>query len=149
LLKSSGRARLQELGKQLEALVQAASPSVEAAGEAAVSAAAAAAPPGAAASKAGGGAGAGRGPLPGLQDLRGHWSGAFQAYGGGGGATAVDFNLRGREWQWGAYELRRARARRARRPVPPVLAVANASPRMWNRLRPAASASRRRSGRSA
>lgn len=40
--------------------------------------------------------------LPGLQDLRGQWSGSFQAYGGGGGATSCDFDLRGQGWQWGS-----------------------------------------------
>ena len=44
-------------------------------------------------------------PLPGLQDLRGQWSGTFQAYGGAGGATNVDFNARGRDWRWGDYAL--------------------------------------------
>lgn len=40
--------------------------------------------------------------LPGLQDLRGQWSGSFQAYGGGGGATSCDFDVRGQAWQWGS-----------------------------------------------
>eukprot|EP00884_Botryococcus_braunii_P001434 jgi/Botrbrau1/11291/Bobra.0038s0057.1 len=35
--------------------------------------------------------------------MKGRWSGAVQAYGGGGGATNVDFNLRGQDWGWGAY----------------------------------------------
>lgn len=43
--------------------------------------------------------------LPGLQDLKGHWNGTFQAYGGGGGAANVDFNMRGHEWRWGDYSL--------------------------------------------
>ncbi|KAK9840821.1 hypothetical protein WJX81_007219 [Elliptochloris bilobata] len=92
----------EELGKQLEALAQAAIPSSGRSGDeaAAVTAAAAVASGGQT-----GGSGAARGPLPGLQDLRGQWSGAIQAYGGGGGATAVEFNLRGRDWHWGAYEL--------------------------------------------
>lgn len=47
----------------------------------------------------------GNGPLPGLQDMKGRWSGAVQAYGGGGGATNVDFNLRGQDWGWGAYAI--------------------------------------------
>jgi len=38
---------------------------------------------------------------PGLQDLRGGWAGTVQAYGGGRGATAADFNLRGANWRWG------------------------------------------------
>jgi hypothetical protein len=46
-----------------------------------------------------------RGVLPGVQDLRGQWSGGVQAYGGGGGATNVDFNVRGQDWQWGDYGL--------------------------------------------
>lgn len=45
------------------------------------------------------------GPLPGLQDLKGHWSGSMQAYGGGGGATNVDFDMKGREWKWGEYGM--------------------------------------------
>lgn len=40
-----------------------------------------------------------------LQDLRGQWSGNVQAYGGGGGATNVDFNVRGQDWHWGDYGL--------------------------------------------
>ena len=48
--------------------------------------------------------------LPGLQDLKGQWSGGVQAYGGGGGATNVDFNVRGQSWQWGDYALDQARA---------------------------------------
>lgn len=47
--------------------------------------------------------------LPGLQDLKGQWSGGVQAYGGGGGATNVDFNVRGQSWQWGDYALDQAR----------------------------------------
>ena len=98
---------MQELGKQLEALAQADSPAIiRRSGDAAAGddAPAAAAPGG-----QGGGGGAARGPLPGLQDLRGQWSGAIQAYGGGGGATAVEFNLRGRDWHWGVYELDQVR----------------------------------------
>ena len=43
--------------------------------------------------------------MPGLQDVRGAWHGSFQAYGGGGGAASVDFNLKGQDWRWGAYAL--------------------------------------------
>lgn len=50
----------------------------------------------------------GRSSLPGLQDLKGQWSGGVQAYGGGGGATNVDFNVRGQSWQWGDYALDQA-----------------------------------------
>ncbi len=49
-----------------------------------------------------------RSTLPGLQDLKGQWSGGVQAYGGGGGATNVDFNVRGQSWQWGEYALDQA-----------------------------------------
>lgn len=43
--------------------------------------------------------------LPGLQDVRGQWSGSIQAYGGGGGATSCDFDVKGQTWQWGSYAL--------------------------------------------
>ena len=43
--------------------------------------------------------------LPGLQDVRGQWGGSIQAYGGGGGATSCDFDVKGQTWQWGAYSL--------------------------------------------
>lgn len=43
--------------------------------------------------------------FPGLQELRGRWNGTFQAYGGGGGAANVDFNVRGQDWRWGAYVM--------------------------------------------
>lgn len=46
--------------------------------------------------------------LPGLQDLKGHWNGTFQAYGGGGGAANVDFKLFGQEWKWGDYGMDQA-----------------------------------------
>ena len=49
--------------------------------------------------------------MPGLQDLRGQWSGSCQAYGGGGGATNVDFNLRGNTWSWGDFRLDQAIAK--------------------------------------
>ncbi len=49
--------------------------------------------------------------MPGLQDLRGQWSGSCQAYGGGGGATNVDFNLRGNTWSWGDFRLDQAVAK--------------------------------------
>lgn len=115
---------LQELGRQLEAAAQAArmameadatnggraSSMQEASDESSPSSSSAAAPEAAAArgggGKSGGGGGnAPRGTLPGLQDLRGQWSGGVQAYGGGGGATNVDFNVRGQDWQWGDYGL--------------------------------------------
>ena len=66
------------------------------------SAAAAAAPEGSAETSAGK---ASRGSVPGLQDLKGSWSGAFQAYGGGGGAANTDFDVRGSDWQWGNYRM--------------------------------------------
>ena len=47
----------------------------------------------------------GRGSVPGLQDLKGSWSGAFQAYGGGGGAANTDFDVKGTDWQWGNYRM--------------------------------------------
>ena len=98
---------MQELGKQLEALAQADSPAIS---RRSGDAAAGDGPPAAAAPGGqGGGGGTARGPLLGLQDLRGQWSGAIQAYGGGGGATAVEFNLRGRDWHWGVYELDQVR----------------------------------------
>ena len=56
-------------------------------------------------SAAGGASGGGRGGLRGLQDVRGEWRGAVQAYGGGGGATSVDFDLKGQAWEWGDYGL--------------------------------------------
>lgn len=43
--------------------------------------------------------------LPGLQDVRGQWSGSVQAYGGGGSATSCDFDIKGQAWQWGSYGL--------------------------------------------
>ena len=51
------------------------------------------------------GKGSSRGSLPGLQDLKGSWSGAFQAYGGGGGAANTDFDVKGTDWQWGNYSM--------------------------------------------
>ena len=62
-------------------------------------------------SSAAGGAsgGGGRGGLRGLQDVRGEWRGAVQAYGGGGGATSVDFDLKGQAWEWGDYGLDQVR----------------------------------------
>lgn len=45
------------------------------------------------------------GPLPGLQDAQGQYSGTVQAYGGGGGATNVDFDMRGQMWSWGGYVI--------------------------------------------
>lgn len=56
------------------------------------------------------GTGGGRGGLRGLQDVRGEWRGSVQAYGGGGGATSVDFDLRGQAWEWGDYGLDQVRA---------------------------------------
>ena len=49
------------------------------------------------------------GGLRGLQDVRGEWRGAVQAYGGGGGATSVDFDLKGQAWEWGDYGLDQVR----------------------------------------
>lgn len=43
--------------------------------------------------------------LPGLQDIRGQWSGSIQAYGGGSSATSCDFDMKGQSWQWGTYAL--------------------------------------------
>ena len=51
------------------------------------------------------GKGSSRGSVPGLQDLKGSWSGAFQAYGGGGGAANTDFDVKGTDWQWGNYSM--------------------------------------------
>lgn len=54
-------------------------------------------------------AGGGRGAaLPGLQDIRGQWKGSWEAYGGGGGATSVEFGVRGEDWEWGDYGLDKA-----------------------------------------
>jgi hypothetical protein len=39
--------------------------------------------------------------LPGLQDVRGIWSGSVQAFGGGSGATSCEFDVRGQGWRWG------------------------------------------------
>ena len=43
--------------------------------------------------------------LPALQDVHGHWSGSIQAFGGGGGATSCEFDVRGADWQWGQATL--------------------------------------------
>lgn len=43
--------------------------------------------------------------LPALQDVHGHWSGSIQAFGGGGGATSCEFDVRGTDWQWGQATL--------------------------------------------
>jgi hypothetical protein len=43
--------------------------------------------------------------LPGLQDVRGQWKGSWEAYGGGVGATSVEFGVRGEDWEWGDYGL--------------------------------------------
>ena len=86
--------RVQELGKQLEAAAAEASGQPEGYADQLLS--------------EGSLEGAGRKaptPLPGLQDVRGGWHGSFQAYGGGGGAASVDFNLKGQNWRWGAYAL--------------------------------------------
>ena len=37
--------------------------------------------------------------LPGIQSLRGKWSGTLQAFGGGGGASTLNFNLKGNSWK--------------------------------------------------
>ncbi|BBN05669.1 hypothetical protein MPTK1_3g15020 [Marchantia polymorpha subsp. ruderalis] len=46
-------------------------------------------------------------PLPGLAELRGAWHGTLEASGGGDGDTYADFDLRGEEWEWGAYKTKR------------------------------------------
>jgi hypothetical protein len=43
--------------------------------------------------------------LPGFQDMRGQWSGSFQAYGGGSSAVSCDFDVKGQSWQWGGHAL--------------------------------------------
>ena len=43
--------------------------------------------------------------LPALQDVKGHWNGSIQAFGGGGGATSCEFDVRGGDWQWGQATL--------------------------------------------
>lgn len=43
--------------------------------------------------------------LPALQDARGQWSGSIQAFGGGGGATSCEYDVRGHAWQWGDAAL--------------------------------------------
>lgn len=40
-----------------------------------------------------------------LQTCQGFWSGSVQAFGGGGGATSCDFDVRGQNWQWGNANL--------------------------------------------
>ena len=39
--------------------------------------------------------------LPALQTCQGSWNGSVQAFGGGGGATSCDFDIRGQNWKWG------------------------------------------------
>lgn len=68
-------------------------------------AAATAVPEGSAETSPPGKGGSSRGNVPGLQDLKGSWSGAFQAYGGGGGAANADFDVKGADWQWGNYRM--------------------------------------------
>lgn len=43
--------------------------------------------------------------LPALQTCQGYWRGSIQAFGGGGGATSCDFDLRGQNWVWGDASL--------------------------------------------
>ncbi|CAL8466123.1 g5659 [Coccomyxa elongata] len=102
----------QELGRQLEAAAQAARMAMEAdaaGGSAGAMQASSDAPDATRSNRSPASSGKSsatpRQPLPGLQDLRGQWSGGVQAYGGGGGATNVDFNVRGQDWQWGIYGL--------------------------------------------
>jgi hypothetical protein len=87
---------LQELGRQLEAAAESAR--VQMSSNLSNS------------DELGGGTHAGsRVALPGLQDLKGQWNGTFQAYGGGGGAANVDFNMRGQDWTWGEFSLDQVR----------------------------------------
>lgn len=46
-------------------------------------------------------------PLPGLAELKGKWKGTLEATGGGKGDTTADFDLRGEDWEWGAYRTQR------------------------------------------
>ena len=41
--------------------------------------------------------------------MRGQWKGSWEAYGGGGGATSVEFGVRGEDWEWGDYGLDKVR----------------------------------------
>jgi hypothetical protein len=43
--------------------------------------------------------------MPSFQDVHGHWNGSIQAFGGGGGATSCEFDVRGTDWQWGQASL--------------------------------------------
>lgn len=43
--------------------------------------------------------------LPGFQDITGTWNGSIQAFGGGGGATSCEFDVRGSGWKWGDAAL--------------------------------------------
>jgi len=52
-------------------------------------------------------ASAGGGSKPTLLDLYGRWQGTVQAYGGGGGPTAMDFDVKGEEWAFGEYGMQR------------------------------------------
>ncbi|KNA09855.1 hypothetical protein SOVF_149730 isoform B [Spinacia oleracea] len=48
--------------------------------------------------------------LPGLSELKGHWHGSLDASGGGNGDTVAEFDFRGDDWEWGAYETQRVQA---------------------------------------
>ncbi|XP_075102117.1 protein TIC236, chloroplastic isoform X1 [Nicotiana tabacum] len=48
--------------------------------------------------------------LPGLAELKGHWSGSLDASGGGNGDTMAEFDFHGEEWEWGAYKTQRVLA---------------------------------------
>lgn len=91
------QARLQ--ARKLEDAVAANSPASSAAAAAALGGSAEASP----------GKTSSRGSVPGLQDLKGSWSGGFQAYGGGGGAANTDFDVKGSDWQWGNYRMDQVR----------------------------------------
>ena len=45
-----------------------------------------------------------RAAAPVHQDVKGTWTGSLEAYGGGGGASNVDFNVKGTGWQWAEYK---------------------------------------------
>lgn len=45
--------------------------------------------------------------LPGLAELKGSWSGSFDASGGGNGDTMAEFDFHGEEWEWGTYKTQR------------------------------------------